>query len=483
MSIATSQTNAVWRARPSAVMRALVSQGYVLATVTGVPAIFAIFENDILLLAALLIPALVFIGIGMLSTRIPPPSDLRNIEAICTVSAVFIIITLAALPAFMVLGMPFIDALFEASSGTTSTGLTVTSNLSNWPLSGHVLRGWLQWVGGFAIALAGVATIIGPRSAVKKIGDSEVSQHDILSSTRLQARNLLKVYCIITAVSFAILVLVLPSWWEAFVISLSAVSTGGFTPRADSLASYSSTAQVLVMLICLSTTVSMIFYVLIFRSGLKKAIRRTNLKSVLITSFCGSLVILTLLLISTEFTETALLNSWLNFLSGFTTAGFSVSPVTEIPVVTPVILVIMVIGGGIGSTAGGIKVDRLVILLKILQISINKMRTPPHAVLKLKEFGQWMTQERIVSLVAVLTCYALTLMICWIIFLASGQPAFKSLFEIVSALSTVGLSTGITGPEMPTHLKFVLICAMLLGRLEFLALIVALSPITWHRRS
>lgn len=483
MSVSTSQTNALWRARHSAVARALMSQGYVLGTVTGVPAIFAMFEDNMLLLAALLIPALIFIGIGMISPRIPPPRDLRNIEAICTVSAIFIIITIAALPAFMVLGMTFIDALFEASSGTTSTGLTVTSDLSNWPLSGHVLRGWLQWVGGFAIALAGVATIIGPRSAVKKIGESEVGQHDILSSTRLQARNLLKVYCLITGLSFAILVLVLPSWWEAFVISLSAVSTGGFAPRADSLASYSSIAQILIMLICLSTTVSMLFYVLIYRNGLKKAISTTNVKPVLLTALCGTFVILTVMLISTEFTETALLNSWLNFLSGFTTAGFSVSPVTEVPVITAVILVIMVIGGGIGSTAGGIKIDRLVILLKILQISINRMRTPPHAVLKLREFGQWMTQERIVSLVAVLTCYALTLMICWIIFLASGHPAFSSLFEIVSALSTVGLSTGITGPDMPTHLKFVLICAMLLGRLEFLALIVALSPITWHQRS
>jgi len=464
-------------------MRALVSQGYVLATVTGVPAIFAMFENNIPLLAALMIPALAFVGIGMLARQLPPPSDLRNIEAICTVSAIFIIITLAALPAFMVLGMPFIDALFEASSGTTSTGLTVTSNLSSWPLSGHVLRGWLQWVGGFAIALAGVATIIGPRSAVKKIGESELNQQDILSSTRLQARNLLKVYCIITAISFTVLLLVMPTWWEAFVISLSAVSTGGFTPRADSLASYSSIAQILIMLICLSTTVSMIFYFLIYRNGLKKAIRTTNVKSVLITTLCGAFVILILMLISTEFTGTALLNSWLNFLSGITTAGFSVSPVTELPVITAVILVVMVIGGGVGSTAGGIKIDRLVILLKILQISINKMRTPPHAVLKLKEFGQWMTQEQILSLVAVLTCYALTLTICWIIFLVSGQPAFTSLFEIVSALSTVGLSTGITGPEMTTHLKYVLICAMLLGRLEFLALLVAISPITWRQRS
>jgi trk system potassium uptake protein TrkH len=483
LSIGKGQATVTWRARPQAVIRALMSQCYVLAVVTGVPAFFAIFENHGALAAALIFPCIVFIIIGYFAQRWPPPTDLRNIEAVCTLSGIFLLIILSPVPAFMVLDMSILDAFFEATSGTTSTGLSVASNASSWPITGHVLRGWMQWVGGFAIALAGVATIIGPRSAVKKMGEFDFEQQDILSSARQQARNLLKVYCGITIISFALLMAVLPTWWEALVISLAAVSTGGFTPRADSLASYSNIAQILVIFICLTTTVSMFFYVVLYRDGLRKALDTSSTKAVAVGAVIGTILASILVILTSEPSGETLLNSVLNFLSGFTTAGFSVSPIDTTSANTALILAAMIVGGAAGSTAGGIKIDRAITLLKMLQISINRLRAPPHAVFRLKEYGQWVAQERIVSLIAVLTCYGLTLIISWIIFIASGQPAFESLFDIVSALSTVGLSTGLTGPDTPSHLKVVLICAMLLGRLEFLALLATLSPFTWLKRS
>jgi trk system potassium uptake protein TrkH len=460
-----------------------MSQGYVLASVTGVPAVFAIIESHMPLTAALGLPCLLFVVIGYVAKSWPPPKDLRNIEAVCVLSFLFLLITFATVPAFIVLGMPVLDAFFEATSGTTSTGLSVASNVANWPLTGHVLRGWIQWLGGFAIALAGVATIIGPGSAAKKMGEFNFDQQDILTSTRMQARNLLKVYCLITLISFVVLLLVLPTWWEALVITFSAVSTGGFSPRADSLASYTSLAQILVILICLSTTVSMLFYVVLYRSGVKKAAKASNGKAIIITAAIGVALSCALVVLSKDPSGQAMLNTSLNFLSGFSTAGFSVTPLNAGAATTILIIAAMIIGGGAGSTAGGIKIDRAITLFQIVRVAINRMRAPTHAVFKVKENGKWLSSARIMSLIAVLSCYAMTLLICWIIFLVFEQPAFDSLFEIISALSTVGLSTGITGPDTPSFLKFVLICAMLLGRLEFLVLLVTLSPFTWRKRS
>jgi len=477
------QATVTWSARPFSVLRALMAQGYVLASVTGFPAIFAIIEGQKQLTIALGLPCLLFIIIGYFSNTRPPPKDLRNIEAVCVLSFLFLLITVATVPAFIILGMPLIDALFEATSGTTSTGLSVASNAAEWPLTGHVLRGWIQWLGGFAIALAGVATIIGPGATAKKMGDFNFEQQDILTSARMQARNLLKVYCLITAISFAVLFFVLPTWWEALVITFSAVSTGGFSPRADSLASYTSLAQILVILVCLSTTVSMLFYVVLYRNGLQKATKATNIKTIVGVATVGVVICCLLVLLSKDPSGQAVLNNSLNFLSGFSTAGFSVSPLNAGAATTILIIAAMIIGGASGSTAGGIKIDRAIVLFQIVRVSFNRMRAPSHALFKIKENGKWLSSARITSLIAVLSCYIATLLICWIIFLVFEQPAFDSFFVIVSALSTVGLSTGIIGPETPSVLKFVLICAMLLGRLEFLVLLVTLSPSTWRKRS
>jgi trk system potassium uptake protein TrkH len=474
------QASVVWRARPDRILRALASYGLVLAVLTGVPALAALVARAWELFVVLAVPGVLSAGMGVIAMRRWVPDDLRKIEAVVTLVGLFAIASVLPVPAFMVLGLNGWDAVFESVSAITSTGLTVATGTMDWPFAGHLLRSWLQWSGGFAIAVAGVALIIGPGATAQAMGQVGIEKRDLLSSTGEQARQLMIVYGVLSVLAVVVLLPLMPSWWEAVAIGLTAVSTGGFTPRPDSLASYGRLAQVVTMLVCLSTSVTLMFYVLWRRKGLKEAILGTNARGVLGGFVTGLVVVTALFFIGGELPLSALADVLLNFTSALTTAGFSVDVVTDVPGVVALLLTAMIVGGGVGSTAGGIKIDRAISVARMVGLTLMRLRTPPRAVTHLKEEGQPVKSDRIISLVAVVACYGLTALVAWVVFLMSGKAPLGSLFDIVSALSTVGLSSGVTGPDLAPHLKMVLTAAMFLGRLEFLAVIAALSPATWR---
>lgn len=477
------QASVAWTARPGVVARTVAAHSLIMLAAIAPPLVFAALEGarD---LALALVPAVTACLAGAIVAHFHPRLDnVRQIEAIAAFVALFLLVSLFAAPGFVALGMDPLDALFESVSGVTSTGLTVAEATMDWPIAGHFLRAWLQWTGGFAIAVAGVALILGPGTASHEMGEVGINGRDLVASTRAQARQLLAAYCLITLLAIAVLIVLLPSWWEGFVVALSAASTGGFTPRADSLASYSPLAQSTVMLFCVATTVSLYAYVLVRQSGPKAALSNSNAGPVLVSlTAATALVALAAGMLNGWETE-EVLDTALNFLSGFTTAGFAVAPIAEADALIALILFAMVVGGGIGSTAGGIKLDRVMTLGGMVGLSLLRLRAPRRSVTRLEANGRTVAADRIISIAAIIALYVLTGLIGWVLFLVAGLAPLASVFDIVSALSTVGLSTGVVGPDLPTHLKAYLIVAMLAGRLEFLALLVVILPATWKRRA
>jgi trk system potassium uptake protein len=472
-----------WTARASVVGHILLGHCAIVLAVLGPPFAVALIEGAHMV-AAGLAPGLALSAAGAFAAwRRPAVDDVRHIEAVTALAAMFIIVSLLPVPAFIALGMPCLDAVFESVSGITSTGLTVALGAMDWPFAGHFLRAWLQWSGGFAIAVAGVALLLGPGPAARQMGEVGIEGRNLLSSTRAQARQLLAVYCVITVIAIAVLSFMLPSAWEGLVVALAAVSTGGFTPRPDSLASYSQLSQIVVILICLSTTMSLFFYVLLRNEGLRKALTRSNAGSVLVSVLSGAVFVTAAKFAVDGWRTDDVLPSLLNFVSGFTTAGLSVQHVDDADVLVALLLLAMLIGGGIGSTSGGIKLDRAVTLMRMVGLSLLRLRAPRRAVTHLTERGKAVEADAIISIGAIIALYCATAFVAWIIFLASGMAPLASLFDVVSALSTVGLSTGVTGPDMADHLKLVLIVAMLAGRLEFLALLALILPATWNKRT
>jgi trk system potassium uptake protein TrkH len=137
----------------------------------------------------------------------------------------------------------------------------------------------------------------------------------------------------------------------------------------------------------------------------------------------------------------------------------------------------------VGSTAGGVKLLRILILIRVIQLAILRTQVPRHAVVHPEVGGHPLEGPQIEHALLVLLLFPLVILLSWLPFLASGYAPLDALVEVVSAVGTVGLSTGITGPDLEPGLKLLLGLDMLLGRLEILALLVLVYPGTWHKRA
>ncbi len=169
--------------------------------------------------------------------------------------------------------------------------------------------------------------------------------------------------------------------------------------------------------------------------------------------------------------------------SAQTTSGFTpINLNTLSSFVLVVLIMLMFIGGSVGSTAGGIKLVRAWLTLKIVAHLIRSTRMPMHVVNPLRMEGRTVPVQVLLNTLAIIMLTLLIMTLSWLVFLVFGYPALPSIFNVVSAISTVGLSAGMISVSTPTVLKLVLCADMLFGRLEFVALLVLLAPRTWFGR-
>ena len=159
--------------------------------------------------------------------------------------------------------------------------------------------------------------------------------------------------------------------------------------------------------------------------------------------------------------------------------GFTTMDVGELPAAGLAFLVIaMWIGGNSGSTAGGIKTFRAMTLLSVIRLTLQRTSLPPDAVTRLSVGGEMISREALESTFTVVFLSVGTIFLVWLPFLVAGY-GMESLFDVAGAVTTGGLSVGIIGPELEPGLKAVLTAAMILGRVEFVALLVMIWPPTW----
>lgn len=139
----------------------------------------------------------------------------------------------------------------------------------------------------------------------------------------------------------------------------------------------------------------------------------------------------------------------------------------------------MLVGGSVGSTAGGFKLLRLLLLLRLLQLVAARAAAPRHAVIEAWFGGRRVDDADLWRATLLMVMFALLVSLSWLAFVAHGYPALDALFEVVSAIGTVGLSTGITRADLEPLLKAILCFDMLAGRVEIFALLMVLYPGTW----
>ncbi|MBN1613341.1 MAG: TrkH family potassium uptake protein [Deltaproteobacteria bacterium] len=455
-----------------------------LAALTLVPLVASVIFGDTLisLRYGMVIAGLAALGAGL--ARLRAPSWVQANEGMVLVALMFLFTPLVMSYPMMGSELGFPDALFEAISGVTTTGLSTKATLVDAPQTFLFARAWMQWYGGLGIVVLSLALIMQPGMVAKNLAVTEAETDDLVGGTRAHARQALIVYGILTVLgiigSFSLGI----GLFDAVLYTFAAVSTGGFAPHDNSLATFGWPVQVWITLLCLAGAIPLTFYYRMFKEKRRVAVDFLQLRAVVIASLIVSLAVSAAMRLSAAMAWPQVLHhAPLLAFSAQTTAGFSSTPCGQLDAGSKLMLIFsMLVGGGAGSTAGGFKLLRLLFAASVFRLILLRTCLPNRAVIKPRLAGRRLQEEEIHAALLLIVLFVAVVALSWLPFVAMGYSPLDSLFEVVSATGTAGLSVGLTGATLPPLLKGILCVDMLMGRLEIMAWLVMLYPGTWFGR-
>jgi trk system potassium uptake protein TrkH len=321
-----------------------------------------------------------------------------------------------------------------------------------------------------------LALVVGHRDDLRRLVDPAVADENLALGMRIHARRVLVVYLLLTLIGLGVVTAAGMPWPAAPIHTLAAVSTGGFNAFADSLAGAARSVQIALLGVAFAAALPLPLYYRVWLQGPRALLQAAELWAlVLAVAVVSSLLWLLGGLLP--------LDALLQGLTAQTTTGFSTIEIAGLADSSKLLLIFsMLTGAGMGSTAGGIKLLRLLILIRLIQLAILRTQLPRHAVVRPSIGGHDLDTHQIEQTVVVIVLFLVLTGLSWLAFVSIGHVPIDALFEVVSAMGTVGLSTGITGPELAPALKVLLTLNMLAGRVEVLALLVLISPRSWLPR-
>ncbi|WP_455206011.1 TrkH family potassium uptake protein [Kaarinaea lacus] len=479
--MSNSQLSLSYAIRPKVIAKYFGQLLMVQAILVLAPVIVALISGEPDFAIRYIIIFVVILLLCLPTLRLQTPEHIQTNEALVLVALAFIASPLLMLYPMSAAGLSILDTLFEAISAVTTTGLTTIASIEDKPQTFLFARAWMQWYGGLGIVVFSVALLMRHQLAARSLTES-VSNENLVTTARTFARRMLLVYLAITSIGFILLWMLTGNGFIALTHTFTSVSTGGFSTYTDSLAGFENPAAAYAIVsLALLGAIPLPLYYRATHKNWRDAIGDGELHTLLILGLIST-ALLTFFIYRTthwEFSDTLRHGLLLGF-SAQTTSGFTSLEIAGLDDAAKAVLVIsMFIGGGIGSTAGGIKLLRLLILLRVIQVLLQRTAMSSHAISEPRLNGRLLEADDIQRALLLILLFGVVILLSWFSFLAFGYPAMDALFEVVSATGTVGLSTGITHTELHPYLKVVLCTDMLLGRVEIVALLIVLYPRTW----
>ncbi len=303
---------------------------------------------------------------GAYGARLPRPPHVQHNEALVIAAGMFVIVSLVMTVPMMGYGMGFMDGWFEATSAVTTTGLSTTHSIEDKPQSFLFCRAWMQWYGGLGFVVLSLGLAIRPGLAARQLALTQSDDEDIIGGTRAHAQRVLIIYASLTIAGMTALWFAGADWFDSMVHCFAAVSTGGFSTHDNSLAAFSLPVQITTTLITVLASVSLPLYWLSNRDDCWTLFHDIQLRTLLLCGLMTASCLLALMMTQGAYSwQQALRNALLNAMSAQTTAGFSTVNIAELDPGSKLVMIFsMAIGGGTGSTAGGFKILRLLIVLR-----------------------------------------------------------------------------------------------------------------------
>lgn len=431
--------------------------------------------------------------LGVLLTHKKPRStNLYTREGFVAVALSWIIMSIfGAIPFVLTGDIPFyVDALFETISGFTTTGSSILTDVESISKASLFWRSFSHWIGGmgvFVFIMAILPMMGGSTMNLMKAESPGPSVSKLVPHVKDTAKILYGIYIAITICEATILRALGMPLFDSLTTTFGTVGTGGFGIRNDSIAGYSPAIQITITVFMILSGINYTAYFYILTGKIKELFKIEEVRWYLAIIF-GSAAVITWNVRSLypTFSET-LRHAFFQVGSIITTTGYATTDFDLWPALSKTLLVtLMFIGACAGSTSGGIKVSRILILLKTIRKELSLI-IHPRQVKKIRMDGHPVDHETLRSANVFLVVYFVLLLTSMLLISVDEFDFSTNFTSVVTVLNNIGPGLNLVGPTQNFSIfspfsKFVLMFDMLAGRLELFPMMILLMPSTWKRK-
>jgi trk system potassium uptake protein TrkH len=385
----------------------------------------------------------------------------------------------------------FTDAFFESMSGITTTGASILTEAESMSKGLLFWRSILQWLGGMGIIVFSLALMPLLGGGTTQLFDAESTglTHDKFRPRVTQmAKRLWAIYLILTVLLLVLLALGDMDWFDAVCHAFTTISTGGFSTHQASIAYWNSVyieSILLVFMIVGSINFSLLYFLI--NGQVRKFFQDEELRWFLGAIILASLIIGVDLFLNKDYTlSSSFRASLFQVVSIITTSGFSIDNYSLWgPFYLFIFMSLMVVCGCAGSTSGGLKMVRAVVLAKNTLCEFKRL-IHPRAIIPVRLNGSALAFEVVQRLLAFAFLYICIILVSWGILTLTGMPLERALGTSVSALGNVGSALGSLDSsgsyaDITLFAKWYLSLLMVAGRLEIFTILILFTPDFWKR--
>ena len=380
------------------------------------------------------------------------------------------------------------DSFFETMSGFTTTGATILDNIESMPHGILFWRSLTQWIGGLGIVCFTIVLLPGFGASSQMLYLSEatgVTHNKLYPKTRVMARYIFMVYILLTAVESALLMAGGMGLFDALCHSMTTTATGGFSTKQESIAYWHSPyMEYVVSIFMLLSAINFSLYIVAFKSKWKKLREFVELKWFACSVGLLTLIISAVLFLNNGYSaEEAFRKSLFQVATCHTSCGFATDDYNLWPPFTWMLLIFAMLSGGCtGSTSGGVKNLRLIIIANCIRNQFRQI-LHPRAVLPVKVGGLF-DNKLLTTVLVFFAAYLSVAFIGWTLLMAFGVGFTEAMSTVISSMGNVGPGLGSFGPAfswsaLPDAAKWILSSLMLIGRLEIFGFLLIFYRSTW----
>ncbi|MBJ86282.1 MAG: potassium transporter TrkH [Pelagibacterales bacterium] len=398
---------------------------------------------------------------------------------------------IAALPLYLSdINISYTDAFFEATSGITTTGSTILVNIENVSKGILIWRSILQWLGGIGIIVMAVAALpLLHMSGLQLFFSEQIEPNDKLKErVNNLAKTIIIIYSIFTLICAILLNISGMSLFDSICHSMTTIATGGYSTKNNSIGYFDNIwIEIIIIMGMIAASLPFIIYAKSI-SNIKAVFMDKQVKGFLFTLIISIFIIAIWLnlKLNVNFIESIRISAF-NVISIITGTGYSTEDFSEWgSFAISMLFIFMLIGGCTGSTTGGIKIFRIQILWQVILQQIQKV-IRPHQILKITYSKAVIDDKTTLSILAIIFLFIISIIII------AGLLYWMGL-DLLTAFSAAATSIAVVGPglsneigplgnfsNLPNQAKWLLSAAMIIGRLEFLAVLILIMPSFWRK--